>query len=559
MKCPDIRPYTTKVRPLAGWILALVMAVMLLPWLGEAQFNTKGEPREALVAVSMQQSGDYVLPTAYGADIPYKPPMLAWMISGASVLTGGINEFSSRLPSAVAAILLMTGLYVVVQRRTRSITLAMTAALVTVTSTEVFRAATACRVDMVLTACLVGALLCLFEARERHGKPCFSWWAALLMTGAVLTKGPVGMALPCLVMFIYFLLRGDGIWRALWVLALTGLSSLILPAVWYWAAWREGGDEFLRLVSEENLGRLTGTMTYDSHLNPWWYNVVTLVAGMLPYTLFALLAAFTRRWARPRLKGSLHTLRGLQPFTLFALTAATVVFLFYCFPASKRSVYLLPCYPFLGYFIASLFCWTIRHRRWQIEAYAWVIGAVAFVSAWTVWGLHMVESSVGMFLYNEHWGVVEWAFVWLSIIAGALVVWTANRRDVTTLASILAATVCVYCLLSTTVLPPVLNQKSDIKVAQTIKRMGLTMPVYTFNEDRLMRWYSSAFYLDDTLRRIEDAPAGKDIDLLVSERDKDEWAKRYGARYEVTDTLWKGAYKSGDVRSVPLLLHLRAK
>lgn len=559
MRSPDFQPYTRKIRPYAGWILVLVMAVMFLPRLGDARFNTKGEPREALVAVSMQQTGDYVLPTAYGHDIPYKPPMLAWLISSASVLTGGINEFSSRLPSAAAAILLMAGLYAVVLRRTRSITLAITAALVMVTSTEVFRAATACRVDMVLTACLVGALLCLFEARERRGKPGFSWFAALLMTGAVLTKGPVGMALPCLVMLIYFLLRGDSAWRSIWVLALTGLSSLVLPAVWYWLAWKEGGDEFLRLVAEENLGRLTGTMTYDSHLNPWWYNVITLVAGMLPYTLFALFAVFTRRYIKPRLKGTVHALRVLQPLTLFALTAATVVFVFYCFPASKRSVYLLPCYPFLGYFIARLFLWTIKNKRWQIEAYAWVIGSVVFICAWTVWGLHIVESPIGMFLYNAQWGVVEWVSVWLTIVAGALVVWTACRRDLTTLATTLAATVCVYCLLSTTVLPPILNQKSDIKVADTIQRLELSLPVYTFNEDRLMRWYTTAFYLDDRLRRIEDAPESRDLNLLVSERDMDEWQKRFGTRYEVADTLWKGDYKSGDVRSKPLLLHLRAK
>ena len=559
MKSPDILPHIRKVRPLAGALLVLTMAVMFLPWLGETSFNTKGEPREALVAVSMLQSGDYVLPTAYGADIPYKPPMLAWLITGASIMTGGINEYASRLPSAVAAILLMTGLYRVVLRRTGSLALAMLSALVTVTTTEVFRAASACRVDMVLTACLVGALLCLFEARERHGKPYFSWWAVLLMTGAVLTKGPVGMALPCLVMLVYFLVRGDGTWRSLLVLSLSGLLSLILPLTWYWLAYREGGDAFMRLVLEENFGRLTGTMTYDSHLNPWWYNIVTLLAGMLPYTLFALLSVFVRHLRVPGLKGSVRRLRALQPLTLFALTAAVVVFVFYCFPASKRSVYLLPCYPFLGYFVARLLCWAVGGRRWQLEVYAWVIGVVVFVGAWLVWGLHVVESKPGMFLYNEDWGIVEWTFVWLTIVAGAFVVWTARRRDVTTVVATLAATVCIYCLLSSTVLPPVLNQKSDISVARVIRQKGLSMPVYTFNEDRLMRWYTTAFYLDDALRRIEDAPVGVDVNLLVAERDMEEWGRRYGMRYEVADTLWHGECRSGDVRSVPLLLHLRAK
>ncbi len=559
MKSPALQPFLQRLRPHTLLLLLVVMAVMMLPWLGEALYNTKGEPREALVAVSMLQSGDYILPTAYGGDIPYKPPLLAWLISCASVFTGGVTEFSSRLPSALAAILLMLGLYRVVHKETHSRTLAVTTAMVTITTTEVFRAATACRVDMVLTACFVGALLCLFQRSRRAGKPAFSWWAALLMIGAVLTKGPVGMALPCLVMMVYFLLHGDSFWRSFGILALTGFVSLILPAAWYFLAWQRGGDTFLQLVAEENLGRLTGTMTYDSHLNPWWYNIITIVAGMLPYTLLAVLAIFTRRVAWPRLKGQVHALRGLRPFTLFALTAAVVVFVFYCFPASKRSVYLLPCYPFLGYFVARLFCTLIAKRQWPVEAYAWVIGAVAFICAWAVWGLHMVRSSVGLWLYNADWGIVQWIWVWLTIIAASVVVWTANRRSKGNLAAVLATTVCVYCMLSTTILPPILNGKSDLQAARAISGMGLPQPVYTFNEDRLMRWYSTAFYLNDSLRRIEDAPANKDVNLLVSERDLDEWQRRYASRYEVADTLWKGDYRSGDVRSKPLLLHLRAK
>ena len=45
--------------------------LLLLPWLGETWFNSKGEPREAIVAVTMLQSGDWVLPLSFGSDMPY--------------------------------------------------------------------------------------------------------------------------------------------------------------------------------------------------------------------------------------------------------------------------------------------------------------------------------------------------------------------------------------------------------------------------------------------------------------------------------------------------------
>ena len=70
-------------------ILFVVLGLMLIPWLGESLFNSKGEPREAIVAVSMLDSGNWILPESYGQDIPYKPPMLAWLISICSLLLNG--------------------------------------------------------------------------------------------------------------------------------------------------------------------------------------------------------------------------------------------------------------------------------------------------------------------------------------------------------------------------------------------------------------------------------------------------------------------------------------
>ena len=84
-------------------MLFIALALLFLPWLGEILFNSKGEPREAIVAVSILRSGDWILPTNYGGDIPFKPPFLAWLIAGlATVLNGGVvNEYISRLPSAL--------------------------------------------------------------------------------------------------------------------------------------------------------------------------------------------------------------------------------------------------------------------------------------------------------------------------------------------------------------------------------------------------------------------------------------------------------------------------
>ena len=79
----------------------VLSALVIIPFLGETIFYSKGEPREAIVAYTMLESGNWVLPLNYGTDIAYKPPFLYWCIAAFSTLLGGVTEFASRLPSAV--------------------------------------------------------------------------------------------------------------------------------------------------------------------------------------------------------------------------------------------------------------------------------------------------------------------------------------------------------------------------------------------------------------------------------------------------------------------------
>ena len=87
-----------------AWMVLLMAIVTLLPFLGLNEFSTKGEPREAVVAMSMLQQHNWILPINNGFDIPYKPPFLHWCIALLSIWQGYVSEFTSRLPSALALI-----------------------------------------------------------------------------------------------------------------------------------------------------------------------------------------------------------------------------------------------------------------------------------------------------------------------------------------------------------------------------------------------------------------------------------------------------------------------
>lgn len=470
-------------------LVAIAAIVLFVPWLGNTYFYTKGEPREAIVAMSMLQSGDWILPVSYGADMPYKPPMLAWLIAIFSSLFGGVvTEFTSRLPSALAAVALLVAGWRLVYHRVGSLR-AWVMSLITAGSFEFFRAATACRVDMVLTAFMVGAVYAIFTMR---GRPLRVLYAVLLLSGATLTKGPIGSLLPCFAMGIYFLLCGDNFWRTLLRMLSLCVASFILPALWYYAAWQRGGDAFISLAMEENIGRLTGTMTYESHINPWYYNIICVVAGMLPWTVLVV-GGLCYRSVRKQLR-ALSVDKGLP---LMSWTVGLVIFVFYCIPASKRGVYLLPCYPFLAYGAT----WVLMQVKSTKLMRVWsIILAVLAILAPIVYIVGACGCLKGFAVAPLHWWL--WPFAAAPAVLG--VWWLCTRSGgAMTLGGVLWMTYIILIAYNAAYMPMSLNSRSDYAAAKIIEqRVPKNAPIVSvIREDNLLRYYSINFYLGDRLRR----------------------------------------------------------
>jgi 4-amino-4-deoxy-L-arabinose transferase-like glycosyltransferase len=480
-------------------LVAAVAFILFVPWLGNTYFYTKGEPREAIVAMSMLQSGDWVLPMSYGEDMPYKPPMLAWLIAIFSTIFGGhVSEFTSRLPSAVAAVAILVGGWSLVRRKMGSIG-AWVMMLVTASSFEFFRAATACRVDMVLTACMLGAIYIMYDMRGRLTRALL---AVLLLSGATLTKGPIGSLLPCLAMGIYFLLRGDNFWRTLGKLTALCLASFVLPAMWYYAAYQRGGDTFLALAFEENIGRLTGTMTYESHLNPWYYNIWCILAGMLPWTVPTVIALCYRR-----IRTAIRTTKLDKGLPLLCIVAGLTIFVFYCIPASKRGVYLLPCYPFLAYGATWVLLQVSETR--MMHVYTIVLSVLAVIAP-----VVFMAASFGL-VGGLHIAHINWPLLVVAALPSVVGAWCLLSRSGhgVALTSALWVTYIILIAYNAAYMPMVLNARSDHAAAQAIEaRVPDKAPIVSLiSYDDMLRYYSINYYLGDRLRRVESAdsvPAG---------------------------------------------------
>ena len=530
-----------------AFTIVCVIAVMLtVPFLGLTDFYSKGEPREAVVAYTMVEHGNWILPINNGGDIPYKPPFFHWCIALFSLLQGHVSEFTSRLPSALALVAMSVGGFVFFAKR-KNANMALLATLLSLTAFEVHRAGINCRVDMVNTAFMVGALFLMFRWWER-GKHTMPWLAILCMSGATLTKGPVGMLLPCAVMGVFMLTQRESLWSTVWRLGLTALLSLVLPLCWYYAAYLQGGDEFLRLVKEENIDRLLGKMAYESHENPFWYNFLTLITGWLPYTLLFVFSLFVLPWKRFSKSGFMQSVRRAEPMQVFVWLAFGLILFFYCIPKSKRSVYLLPCYPFMAWLMAQYVVWLVANRLSAVKAYAWLMGvlgvmlSVAFVVLKTgvvpdtlFHGNHAADN-IAMLHALESISVSpsHLLFALLPAAVGVATIMTLLKKDDNlrnrAVWLSLSVVVALFLALDSTFQPAVLNTKADKPLAPQIEQRFDMTKMYSYMSSPMLHFFSLNFYLGDRIQQFEKVKPEDGV-LMIPEDDVEEFKKTVGRGY----------------------------
>lgn len=530
-----------------AFTIVCVIAVMLtVPFLGLTDFYSKGEPREAVVAYTMVEHGNWILPINNGGDIPYKPPFFHWCIAFFSLLQGHVSEFTSRLPSALALVAMSVGGFVFFAKR-KNANMALLATLLSLTAFEVHRAGINCRVDMVNTAFMVGALFLMFRWWER-GQHTMPWLAILCMSGATLTKGPVGMLLPCAVMGVFMLTQRESLWSTVWRLGLTALLSLVLPLCWYYAAYLQGGDEFLRLVKEENIDRLLGKMAYESHENPFWYNFLTLITGWLPYTLLFVFSLFVLPWKRFSKSGFMQSVRRAEPMQVFVWLAFGLILFFYCIPKSKRSVYLLPCYPFMAWLMAQYVVWLVANRLSAVKVYAWLMGvlgvvlSVAFVVLKTgvvpdtlFHGKHAADN-IAMLHALESISVSpsHLLFALLPAAVGVATIMTLLKKDDTLRNRVvwlsLSVVVALFLALDSMFQPAVLNTKADKPLAPQIEQRFDMTKMYSYMSSPMLHFFSLNFYLGDRIQQFEKVKPEDGV-LMIPEDDVEEFKKTVGRGY----------------------------
>lgn len=323
-------------------LLVLLGLALFLPGIGARDLWNPDEPRYAEVAREMRERGEWFVPHLNGRIYSEKPPLHFWAIAAASVVTGGVDEVSARLPAVVAAtvtLLLVFG----IASRLFDRRVAWWAALIFATSAKVLWQGRIGQIDMVLVALVTAAMYCFVRGLVEE-RPGFHRLFFLFAGLATLAKGPVGLLPPLLAIVVWALASGRrDVLRAMRIP--TGLAIwAAVVLVWLGPAIATAGREYFEtIVFKQNVTRYADPW---HHYRPWYYYLTVIPADFFPWSFFlpgAVWIAWKRIFGEAR--------RGV----LLALAWMMVTLVFFSLSPAKRTVYILTMYPAMAILVAAAF------------------------------------------------------------------------------------------------------------------------------------------------------------------------------------------------------------
>lgn len=318
-----------------------LLLVAALCWLffffGLSTFGLVGadEPRYAQVAREMLDRGDWITPVLYGEPWLEKPIGYYWgAIIGYKLF--GVNDWGARFPGAAAGTLMTVFLYFWLRRFRPGTQLDGVA--IAVTTAFVIGFSRGASMDIQLTAPFAVGMLSWWGWYETRRRAWLALFYACIAIGT-LAKGPVAAFLAGLLILIFAALRRDLrlVLRTLWVPGILIYLAIALP--WYVAVQHATPQFFREFILQHNLDRFATNRYF--HQQPFWYYVPVVLAGLVPWTVFAVAAVVdqVRKLRRA------HELTETQSLGTFLAIWALVPIVFFSASHSKLPGYILPCIP----------------------------------------------------------------------------------------------------------------------------------------------------------------------------------------------------------------------
>ncbi len=331
------------------WLVVLILAAQsIFPiWLSlnDHPLYAPDEGRYGSVSEAMVQTGNWLVPMIDGHPHLTKPPLVYWL-QAAALKAVGEDEFALRLPSVLAATLIVLITFGLGARWGGARRGLIAAGLLSLMPLHVAVGRLAIT-DSVLTLFWLAALAAGCMAVERGGESdrrSWPWAGAMWLAVALglLAKGPLALA-PVAVLLIWLALTGR--WALARRLHLWGAALACLPlALW---AWRivQSEPQAISIWRYEMLNRATGS---GDHPEPFWFYLPIVICGLFPATATLSLPGVEYSW-----RDGWKYCRTAGIGSLLAL-AIVVPLIGFTFMSGKLATYVLPLAPPLALLTAGV-------------------------------------------------------------------------------------------------------------------------------------------------------------------------------------------------------------
>jgi 4-amino-4-deoxy-L-arabinose transferase-like glycosyltransferase len=431
------------------WCAAVAAALYLFAAAGR-DFWSPDEPDFAEHVREMLERKSLLLPYENGKPYSEKPILFYWALAATTPFSGGdVSPFGTRVPSALSAAMLVFCAALLAGRRGGEKE-ALLAGAATAVAPIVFWQGQYVQVDALFSCLLMLAFVSLFFLEGEEGGARASRWRWVLrvaLAAAVLTKGPLAVALAGLVVLTSCALRRSwGPLRATHPIR-SIFVFLVLVIPWYVFAARAGGSVYAYdLVVNQNWNRFF--QAFD-HIQPWWFYFQSIWSDFFPWTAFALAAPFVLSSAG---------LFRARPELRFAATAAAVSFVFLSFSQAKQGKYLLVAYPFAAVLVAAL---VAEAERRAAAGSRGILGAVrgwaAFVAILLLAAAAVLFPAARRIAPTEA-GLAPFVAVPIGLgAAGTLVALVRRRREAVPALLVLATTLAAGEIVAGAVVLPAID------------------------------------------------------------------------------------------------------
>ena len=304
----------------------------------------------------------------------------------------------------------------------------------------------------------------------------------------VLTKGPIALALPGLIVLLFLVAKKELNWQRLKNLSIPAGALLFLGLVlpWYVAvhqatdgAWTEG------FFLDHNLSRFSDEK--EGHGGGFYLTILFVIAGLLPFSVFGF-QAFGRAW-----KDWI-----LSDWLLMAFLGGLVPVVFFTLSSTKLPNYPMPAYPFICMVIAYYL-----HKKYQ-EGFS----RVDYISGVILVLITAVLPLAGYNALDREWALHDLQplayWLWLLFVGSALSLtfWMVKRIKIALV--ILSVFWIGTGLLLFSFIYPKLTAESPIQAVAEYVDSDREVVVFRRMDSALPMYYNRTFEEIDSLSQIQE-------------------------------------------------------